>query len=159
MTKPIENPFFRQLQQSPYVRFIENGHSFVMLTQVMRSTKGLEEMISKLFYENQLNPGIGTELENENRIMSRVWQEKIGSLYPSLKPSPAGLVYPVFITIYILGSRIPRSYQSYKQLQRLTGSRPHPLGSRVSNSHDLKHRYRNSLCWSGPHLSRNFDQA
>lgn len=98
-TMALENPFVRQLQTSPYLRFIENGHPFVMLAEVMRSTNGLEEMGSELFYDNQLKPGIGTELSHESRVMSRVWTEKIHARYPSLTPPPADKVYPVFITI------------------------------------------------------------
>lgn len=73
----------------------------------MRSTKGLELLCSELFYDNQLKPGLGTNLDDPIRALSRTWLKKIGLLYPSLMPCPVGLAYPVFI--YITSDSAPET--------------------------------------------------
>ena len=97
MSKANENPFVDQLRYSPYVRFIENNWPYFLLSEVMRSTAGLEVLCSKLFYRGQLKPGEGTTIDT--RPMTRVWQEKTRQAYPSLKEAPQGLAYPVFINV------------------------------------------------------------
>ena len=82
---------------SPFARFIENGHPYYMLREVMRSTAGLETLCSDIFYEGRLKPGHRTSIGD--RPMSALWQKAICSRYPTLKAEPEGLVYPVFFNI------------------------------------------------------------
>ena len=67
LSKPVENPFVKQLALSPYVRFvennwIENNWAFAMLIEVIRSTPRAEEDSSESFHFGKLKPGKGTEL-------------------------------------------------------------------------------------------------
>lgn len=57
LTRSKENPFVRQLMTFPYDRYLENGHPYAMLTEVMRIIAGLEVVSSVLFYFGQLRPG------------------------------------------------------------------------------------------------------
>ena len=42
LSKSKDNPFVRQFQNPFYVRFVDNGHSYIMLREVMRGIAGLE---------------------------------------------------------------------------------------------------------------------
>lgn len=95
LSKLSENPFVKQLAMSPFARFVENGHPYYMLKEVMRATAGLEAICSDVFYEGQLKPGHGTSLQD--RPMSVSWQKQIHLRYPSLRPEPQESVYPVFV--------------------------------------------------------------
>lgn len=83
MTKPKDNPFVRQLQEPPYVRFVGNGHPFWILREVMRATAGLEDLCSFLFYDKQLKLWSSTALTDKSRAMSRLWLGKIAGKYAS----------------------------------------------------------------------------
>ncbi len=65
----------------------------------MRSTASLEAVSSELFYRGELKPGFRTALDDETRAMTRLWQEKTRSLYPSLKQEPEGLAYPILLNV------------------------------------------------------------
>ena len=97
LSKPNENPFVDQIGYSPFHRFIENGYPYLMLKEVMRSTKGLEAMCSDLWYQGMLEPGQNTSLAD--RPLSTAWHQAMRKRYPSLKIEPQGLVYPVFFNI------------------------------------------------------------
>lgn len=72
LLKPKENPFTRQLQVSPYQRFVEINHPFFVLLEVMRSTAGLEVISSVLFYFGKLRPYATAALDHPTREMSRL---------------------------------------------------------------------------------------
>ncbi len=99
MSTAKDNPFADQGRYSPLMRFIENGWPYFMLREVVRSTAGLEALCSELFYRGQLKLGFATALSDETRAMTRIWQEKTRSLYPSLSKEPEGLAYPVFLNV------------------------------------------------------------
>lgn len=97
LSKPIENPFADQLRYAPCVRFVENNWPYFMSREVRRSTAGHEVLCSELSYRGLLKPGENPALEA--RPVTRLWQEKFRSLYPSLKEAPHGLAYPIFLNV------------------------------------------------------------
>ena len=74
LSKPKENPFTRQLQLSPFERFVDNNHPFLLLLEVMRGTAGLEVLSSELFYFGKLKPYATTAFDHPSRAMSRLWK-------------------------------------------------------------------------------------
>lgn len=90
LSKLHENPFVRQLAGSPFTRFVENGHPYYILKEVMQATAGLEVICSDIFYEGQLRPGYNTSLQD--RPMSVSWQKQIHLRCTSLRAEPEGSV-------------------------------------------------------------------
>ncbi len=122
ISKPIQNPFCEQLRFSPFVRFIENGHSFHLLREVMRMGSGLDYISSEIFYNGKLIPGETTDLNHPTRETGRKLQEVIRSRYPTLQHEPKGLFYP--FAINITAESVSSSYLqtlSHQQVTRISG--------------------------------------
>ncbi len=99
VSKPRENPFSEQLRLSPFVRFIENGHPFHLLREVMRMGNGLEDMSSQIFYDGKLIPGEGTAFDDPKRETGRKLQAVVRERYPALRHEPKGMFLPFGINI------------------------------------------------------------
>ena len=108
LSKPSQNPFARQLASPPYSRFVENGHPYHMLKEVMRATAGLEVITSDVFYEGRLKPGINTSFEH--RPISVKWQNEIRLRYPDLKAEPKICRIRSFLTLRRL---LRQSFKGY----------------------------------------------